>query len=503
MLAATEDLETKEKLENLILETEQLIAANYETGFLADGEARGGYATIISAAISYFKIKGYKLAAELLTHMSQNKALDSDYYPVYGYRVMSSDFTYQILMSKFKPELVAYLKDGTTNGDDLYYAIHKFNYTVSSYNNRTLFIDDRYDYGKEDYGGLEEFVINELVKAQEAGELIPFYTKITVNAEKYLRVENLGKNGSAWNIKISNYGSKEETVIYNQKMCNGGDAANWTGLKDIAYVNLPANGGSAVVTISENAFATHVAICKTSGLYRYITYANDLSASREISQCVDTIACKDYGAVNLLGKNGGNWLVKVTNKGNSFATVEYNDKMCFESDAVNWKGLSNLHSFGLKGGKSEVISISENAFATHIAVSFKNSDSRYIYYANQLDINCSMNLNTKILYNNLQLSIARKSGSTWYINIKNPTNTRLYVAYNAKMCNRGDAANWTGLKNVNYVSIPKGETVQVAIKENWFATSIAVSYEKYGKRVISYADGLNKNGSINVYYNQI
>ncbi len=96
-----------------------------------------------------------------------------------------------------------------------------------------------------------------------------------------------------------------------------------------------------------------------------------------------------------------------------------------------------------------------------------------------------------------------KNGSAWNIKISNYGSKEETVIYNQKMCNRGDAANWTGLKNVNYVSIPKGETVQVAIKENWFATSIAVSYEKYGKRVISYADGLNKNGSINVYYNQI
>ena len=55
---------------------------------------------------------------------------------------MSSDYTYDILTRKIIPNNPTYEKDGTTNGDDLYYSIHGFEYAVSSHNE--LFINDRY-----------------------------------------------------------------------------------------------------------------------------------------------------------------------------------------------------------------------------------------------------------------------------------------------------------------------------------------------------------------------
>lgn len=70
------------------------------------------------------------------------------------------------------------------------------------------------------------------------------------------------------------------------------------------------------------------------------------------------------------------------------------------------------------------------------------------------------------------------------------------------MCHKGDAENWTNLVDIANITIPSKGSRTVAITENWFATSIAVSYVVDGTRVITFADGLNVNGNINVMYKQ-
>ncbi len=97
-----------------------------------------------------------------------------------------------------------------------------------------------------------------------------------------VRIEKLSKNGRTWNVTIKNITSKGITVFYNKKMCNSGDAIVWSGLKDVAEINLSAKG-TANVSIDENWFATHIVfsfISEQSGKkYRLITYAWELNAN--------------------------------------------------------------------------------------------------------------------------------------------------------------------------------------------------------------------------------
>ena len=153
-------------------------------------------------------------------------------------------------------------------------------------------------------------------------------------------------------------------------MCFANDAKNWTGLSDIESVRLSEDGGSAEIKISPNGTATHIAICKVSGTNRYITYANDLSSSGEITQYINRVTCKDYGRVNIVGKNGNSWLIMVENNFANSVDVEYNTKMCHENDAKNWTALYDLTKITLARGESQIITIQENYFATHIAISF-------------------------------------------------------------------------------------------------------------------------------------
>ncbi len=83
-------------------------------------------------------------------------------------------------------------------------------------------------------------------------------------------------NSAYWEIGIMNVNSKDIVVEYNSKMCNLGDAKNWTGLSDTKSVIVKANSYE-IVKINQNYFATSVAVSFISEDYRYITYGSELS----------------------------------------------------------------------------------------------------------------------------------------------------------------------------------------------------------------------------------
>lgn len=134
------------------------------------------YTELIAVVIAYFSAKGYKLSSELLTHMYKNNTLNSSYTPTYGSRIKSSSVFKSIANGKSTSGSAAFPNSGTTTTKDLYYAIHNFNYTKSSASSKTVKISDRYDYSSGDYSGV---AIGVMKAAQDAGVLVPFYTKIT------------------------------------------------------------------------------------------------------------------------------------------------------------------------------------------------------------------------------------------------------------------------------------------------------------------------------------
>lgn len=168
----------------------------------------------------------------------------------------------------------------------------------------------------------------------------PFDVKITLDASNVIRAKNMGENGSKWSINVSNPTNQKMIVVYNAKMCFEGDAKLWKGLNDIKTVTIPANG-SSMIDIEKNGTASSIAICHTKGGARYITYADDLSGS-SLSPQITTISSADYGSVNLVGKNANKWIINVTNTYNERVKVEFNRKMCFESDARNWTGINEV-----------------------------------------------------------------------------------------------------------------------------------------------------------------
>ena len=330
-----------------------------------------------------------------------------------------------------------------------------------------------------------------------------------------MKVGIISKYGTGWIIKVTNNTGSEHYFEYNQKMCFHEDAKNWNALTDIATTVSLKHGESAIIVIWENYAATSIAISYTNGSTRYIHYANNLSTSGTMSSFSGTrtyYTYKEHGIeLSIIGKNGSTWILELTNNTGNMRCFEYNSTMCYLEDAKNWTGLRNVEQVvDLKNGESKIIEINEYLAATSIAISYINGSVRYIFYADNLNISGTMVSydSTVTVYkytqNGMQVSIVVKSENTWLINLTNKTGSARKFKYNTKMCNFGDAENWTNLVDVRETSeLSNGETVQIAIEENGWATSIAICYEDGDYRKIFYAKDLNVSGTMTDYGNII
>lgn len=155
-----------------------------------------------------------------------------------------------------------------------------------------------------------------------------------------------------------------------------------------------------------------------------------------------------------------------------------------------------------------------NKFAAEKLMSASNNNNYFIRVSTFSTNDASFNTRyyyfrtvykpTTFFYNaNKYLSISSlsKSGASWNVTIRNNTIYKLNAQYNSKMCFENDAKNWTGLNNIKNVSIMPLDTITVSISENFFATSITMSYQMYNQRYITYAKNLNANGSFSPYTN--
>lgn len=501
----------KEKILSLISTTEELIYDYQQSSsgiqLYSDDEF---HKQNVSAAIAFFKANGYKLSAELLTHARNNINSDSNYYPVYGSEVMSSQVTYDCLTSSEIRGTGTFSKETEHSSyeTDLYYAIHEFYYIKYTRNTiNYIQIYDVYDFEKGKFSGLLEYLVRLIYDAQEAGIITPFNVKIELNVEDYVRMTILEKNDKVWTIRLTNYSNKDIDALYNSKMCDKEDAYDWIKLYDLKNVKIPAKG-YVDVKIEENSLAGYIAMCYINydDMFRYISYAHGLSTKGTIDLEGHRHNIGYDPEIMLMGKNNGNWVVRVFNPYHCLSTVTYNTKMCYENDAKNWTGLKHLSTFNLGDKESKFIEISRNGDASHLAIRIAGDTKEMIIYATGMDKMCNMRWDkiNFVHYKYLQITNSGKSNGMWQINVKNPLSTEVTVCYNKKMCNEGDAREWKGLKDENYITLDPNQTKPFYINTNWFATSVAFSYiAEDGARVITYANGLGTDGSINVMTNFI
>jgi len=169
----------RDQLKGLISGTYQLLSSyiNYRNNTNGNNPTPNGiyddiYSPAVAAVVAWFLLKGYDLAAELLTHATLNNSTTDVYYPYYGYKVANSWIYLNIVMyAPYGSGSGCFPNSGSTDDKDLYYAIHGFNFLKIT---NSIVITDRYDYELSDMGGLEGIAVNTMYYAQVIGVIVPY-----------------------------------------------------------------------------------------------------------------------------------------------------------------------------------------------------------------------------------------------------------------------------------------------------------------------------------------
>lgn len=209
--------------------------------------------------------------------------------------------------------------------------------------------------------------------------------------------------------------------------------------------------------------------------------------------------------LELFGEGTDYYLIKVTNTTSKGIYVEYNEFMCYGDDAENWSALGHLKTIYLGTSENTASSSSKTKevmvynfpiTATHVTFSYISGETRYITCADHIDgknLSLITYTNTVTVYKEcLEILDADFIGREWNVKVHNPNSYSVSLEYNAKMCFEGDALEWNlaDVKNDRTISAYGSETIPVS--ENFFATCVAFSYKRNGKRYITYAYDLNK-----------
>lgn len=468
------------------------------------------YNRTVRDAIVWFLTSNYKLSAELLTHsygLSEEDAKDI-YYPVYSNKVYSSNVLYNILNEnqyKGKGNFPVYspfiFNETSRNEEDLGFSIHKFDYFRDSLKTRKIKITDVYNFDKE--ADTEIPVVDDLQRLfheiEEAGIVKAYNIEIIVDLDNVLKLDVKNFENNNYYIDVTNIAPITRNVIFNKKLCNENDAINWTNLTDIDGITIKPKE-TKQIKIQQNGTSTHIALSFFETNERYITFTDEIEVGGHLNIELNIVKRHKYNNLELIGKDNNVWILSVKNESET-RTLEYNKKMCNESDAIKWENLTDLSSKRtLAPYKEEIIRIYENYYATHIALRLYSSTKEQRYYINNLNSDTTMNVNYKTLnvYKYLEIEIDGKKDSTWKIMIKNPLSSPIEVFYNKKMCFVDEAKKWdlNKLKDISSVIVPGNGYKVVDIQENWFATHIALSYIADGHRLITYANNLNADGTI-------
>lgn len=87
---------------------------------------------------------------------------------------------------------------------------------------------------------------------------------------------------------------------------------------------------------------------------------------------------------SFLIEQGNYWTVRIYNNSNINSTFYYNSKMCFGNDAEQWRNLNDVKNVYIYDTEYAKVNISQNWFATDIAISNIYNGKRYITFASSL-----------------------------------------------------------------------------------------------------------------------
>lgn len=511
LLLSSNDEDEKNKLRVLIDTTQELIN-NYLV--IQNQQATPYYVPVdpsdmetlrfmgyVTEAIALYRKMGYYLSAELLTYAYHNDNPDIYYEPVYINRALSSQVTYDIAYgNKISENEVVFPMSGCRNELDMYFSIRTFSYTKPSKDSKKFYLKDKYDFTKDDLDGsilenIVQFATNVFANIQAKGIIVPFYLNCEIDVNEPIMINSATKSDSGWKVEVTNNTSKYQRVIYNKKLCFDYDARNWTDLKDIDYFEINPNS-SKTIDIYGNGTASYVAVSYIKDNERVVTLADCVNNLDNLEMFKTKYY--SYDNISIIGKDNNIWIIELTNNYDFGRTIEYNTKMCNESDAKNWDNLFDLKTRYFCVGESIILRIQENYAASFIAIRTFSDTLEEKIYANNLNEKGTMDVyrEEKKVYTYLQLMNSGKDGKKWNICVTNMVNEEIVVQYNAKMCFDDDAKYWRNLNDIREITINNYGSRIITIEENWFATTIAVSYCTPDKRLITYAKNLSTDGSI-------
>ena len=227
-------------------------------------------------------------------------------------------------------------------------------------------------------------------------------------------------------------------------------------------------------------------------------FGNDINQNSEL---VDGLRVK------LLSKLNDNWVFLAKNETGTTIEIDYNSKLCFHSDGINWSGLGDVETTKrLAPGETVIIQVSNFGTADTFALSYVYDSYRHIVCANSLDtaeltMTCSSNVKNcaSYLQYDMKVTLVSKYFGTWLVKLTN-TGSKKAFCYNSNMCFLSDAKNWSGLYNVvKTKELETDESVIVKISEYGTATSIGVCYTSGSRRYVFSADNLSTNGTLSSY----
>jgi hypothetical protein len=133
----------------------------------------------VNAIVAAFTAANLKLSAELLYHST--KKLGDVYVPKFRNRAKYTTTVPKIRKSaKLRGTASFPKKGGGKYGPDLYYGIHKCNYSKSGVKNPKVTISDIYDFADEKYSGIQGKAVATMHLAQKYGVVKAYTVKFTI-----------------------------------------------------------------------------------------------------------------------------------------------------------------------------------------------------------------------------------------------------------------------------------------------------------------------------------
>lgn len=170
---------------------------------------------------------------------------------------------------------------------------------------------------------------------------------------------------------------------------------------------------------------------------------------------------------------------------------------------------SNMYIYGGQSG-SPCITVMSNGTKKVVGIVTSIGLNNECSYATIIDsfiynfvYSFSQTRSTSIENDYLSLKIDYRMENGWSIIIRNTSSRIIDMEYNEFMCFYNDARDWTHLHDQVQMRLKPYETRYVEIYDYLFATSITASYIQDNQRIITYANNLASNGSLNVYHNAI